>query len=200
MKYLPLALIYSRLAIGGLLVALSCRGVAHFAALAVGLLTLGVLTDVFDGIVARQLNISSEKLRRLDSAVDQVFWGLVLVATYLAWPGFFAQNAAKLWTLLGLEGLTYAVSYLKFRKEIATHSWGAKGWVLVSAAALIQILSTGNSGLLFNISFYLGVLSRVEIIAILLLLPRWTNDVPTCYHALRLRRNQPIRRYKLLNG
>ncbi|MDO7851535.1 CDP-alcohol phosphatidyltransferase family protein [Hymenobacter convexus] len=70
MKYFPLALIYSRLAIGALLVALSYLGVAHFAALAVGLLTLGVLTDVFDGIVARQLNISTEKLRRLDSAVD----------------------------------------------------------------------------------------------------------------------------------
>ncbi|MDO7851534.1 hypothetical protein [Hymenobacter convexus] len=129
-----------------------------------------------------------------------MFWALVLVATYLAWPGFFAYHAGRLWTLLGLESLTYAVSYFKFRKEIATHSWGAKAWVLVSAAALVQILSTGDSGLLFGISFYLGAVSRLEIMAILLLLPRWTNDVPTWYHALLLRRNQPIRRYKLLNG
>lgn len=193
-------LIYSRLLIGGLLVALSCWGAGRFAALAAGLLALGVLTDVFDGIIARHLNVSTEKLRRLDSSVDQVFWALVLVATYLARPEFFAHNAAKLWVLLALEGLTYAVSFLKFRKEVATHSWGAKAWVLVSFAALLQILSTGDSQVLFSACFWFGVLSRVEIVAILLLLRRWANDVPTAYHALLLRQNKPIKRYKLLNG
>ncbi|MBF9221397.1 CDP-alcohol phosphatidyltransferase family protein [Hymenobacter ruricola] len=200
MKLLPIALIYSRLLIGGALLALSCLGVAHFAAWAVDLLALGVLTDVFDGIIARHLGISTEKLRRLDSAVDQAFWALVLVATYVARPTFFAQHAAQLWTLLGLEGLTYAASFLKFRKEVATHSWGAKVWVLVSFAALVQVLSTGESGLLFDACFGLGVLSRLEIVAIVLLLRRWTNDVPTCYHALQLRQHKPIRRHRLFNG
>ncbi|MBJ6110305.1 CDP-alcohol phosphatidyltransferase family protein [Hymenobacter sp. BT523] len=200
MESVPLALVYSRLVIGGLLVACSYGRVAHFGALAVGLIVLGVLTDVFDGIVARQLNVSTEKLRRLDSAIDQVFWGLVLLATYLACPGFFARHATKLWLLLALEGLTYAVSYLRFRKEIATHSWGAKAWVLVSAAALVQILLTAESRVLFAVSFWVGAASRLEIVAIVLLLRTWTNDVPTCFHALRLRQHKPIRRHKLLNG
>jgi CDP-diacylglycerol--glycerol-3-phosphate 3-phosphatidyltransferase len=175
-------------------------GVGHFAAWAVGLLTLGLLTDVFDGIVARRLGVSTEKLRRLDSAVDQAFWALVLVATYLACPSFFARHAAQLWALLALEGFTYAVSYLRFGKEIATHSWGAKAWVLASFAALVQIITTCDSQVLFTASLCLGVASRLEIVAILLLLRRWTNDVPTCYHAWLLRQNKPIRRHKLLNG
>jgi CDP-diacylglycerol--glycerol-3-phosphate 3-phosphatidyltransferase len=166
----------------------------------VGLITLGLLTDVFDGFIARQLGISTEKLRRLDSTIDQAFWLMVLAATYLACPGFFAQNAAKLWTLLAIEGLTYAVSLLKFRKEVATHSWAAKAWVLVSFAALIQIITTCESRLLFEFSFYIGVVSRLEIVAILVLLKKWANDVPTVYHACLLRQNKPIRRHKLLNG
>ncbi|MBF9140994.1 CDP-alcohol phosphatidyltransferase family protein [Hymenobacter properus] len=200
MKQVPLLLIYSRLVIGGALLVLSYQAVAHFAALAVGLLALGVLTDVFDGIVARHLSLSTEKLRRLDSAVDQIFWVLVLGATYLAWPGFFARHTAQLWLLVLLEGLTYAVSLLRFRKEVATHSWGAKAWVLVSLAALIQLLTTGDAGWLFQASFGIGVASRLEIVVIVLLLRRWTNDVPTAYHAWQLRRGRPIRRYKLLNG
>ena len=200
MKHLPIVLIYSRLLIGALLLALSWVGVEHFAAWAVGLLTLGVLTDVFDGIVARQLGVSTEKLRRLDSTIDQLFWALVLAATYLACPDFFARNAALLWTLLGLEALTYAVSYLKFRKEVATHSWGAKAWVLTSLAALVQLLLTGDSGLLFGVSFCIGVLSRLEIVAIILLLRKWTNDVPTVYHASRLRQYKAIKLHKLFNG
>ena len=200
MKHLPITLIYSRLLVGALLVALSWLRVGHFAALAVGLITVGLLTDVFDGIIARQLGISTEKLRRLDSTIDQAFWAMVLVATYLACPSFFAQNAAKLWTLLALEGTTYVVSFLKFRKEVATHSWAAKAWVLVSFVALLQIITTCESQRWFELSVYVGVLSRLEIVAILLLLKKWTNDVPTVYHAGRLRQNKAIRRHKLLNG
>jgi phosphatidylglycerophosphate synthase len=199
-KQVPILLIYSRLAIGGALLGLSCLKVAHFGALAVGLLALGVLTDVLDGIVARHLGVSSEKLRRLDSAVDQVFWASVLGATYLAWPGFFARHAAQLWLLVLLEVLTYAISLLRFRKEVATHSWGAKVWVLVSLAALIQIMTTGDAHGLFLGAFGIGVASRLEIVAIVLLLRHWANDVPTAYHAWRLRHGRPIQRYKLLNG
>jgi len=189
-----------RLALGGLMLALSYAHVSHFPALAVGLLVLGVLSDVLDGIVARHLGVSTEKLRRLDSTIDQVFWALALAAAYLAYPGFFARHAPQLWAVLALEGLTYIVSFVKFRREVATHSWGAKGWVLVSVAALGQLLGTGDTQALFAACMAVGVLSRLEIVAILLLLRQWTNDVPTVYHAWQLRQHRAIRRYKLLNG
>ena len=186
-RHLPLALMYARLALGLVLLALAALQVPHFAALAVGLITAGLLTDVFDGIIARQLGVSTEKLRRLDSTIDQVFWAAVVGAAWVACPGFFAQHAAQLLTLLALEGLTYALCYLKFRKEVATHSWAAKAWVLVSFAALVQIIGSCASGPLFQCAFYLGVLSRLEIGAIILLLRQWANDVPTVWHAGQLR-------------
>lgn len=200
LRQLPLALMYGRLALGLLLLLLAGLAVPHFAALAVALITAGLLTDIFDGIIARQLGVSTEKLRRLDSTIDQVFWAAVVGAAWLACPGFFAQHAAKLLTLLALEGLTYALCYLKFSKEIATHSWAAKAWVLVSFAALVQVIGTCEARGLFEVSFYLGVLSRLEIGVIILLLRRWTNDVPTAWHAAQLRQGRPIKRHKLFNG
>ena len=200
MRNIPLALMYARLVIGLVVLALAWENVAHFAAIAVGLITVGLLTDVFDGIIARQLNISTQKLRRLDSTIDQFFWAMVVGATYLRCPVFFDQNAFKLALLLGLEGLIYSVCFLKFRKEIATHSWAAKIWVLLSFAALLQLIIRCEAGIVFEVSFYVGVFSRLEILVIILLLRRWANDVPTAYHALQLRRNKPIKRHKLLNG
>jgi CDP-diacylglycerol--glycerol-3-phosphate 3-phosphatidyltransferase len=50
------------------------------------------------------------------------------------------------------------------------------------------------------LSFWIGILTRVEVIAILLVLKEWTNDVPTLYHAVRLRQNKLIRRNKFFNG
>ncbi len=200
MKKLPLILIYSRLAIGLIIILLSLLRIDHYAFFAITLLTIGLLTDIFDGIIARRLNISTQLLRRLDSAIDQVFFISVALATYIQCPGFFRTNAAKLIILFGFEALTYLVSFLKFRKEIATHSIGAKIWTLLLFATLIQIIVQCNSGILFNCCFWIGLLTRLEIIAIILTLKKWTNDVPTIYHAIQLRQGKEIKRHKIFNG
>jgi CDP-diacylglycerol--glycerol-3-phosphate 3-phosphatidyltransferase len=158
------------------------------------------LTDILDGIIARHLNISTQKLRRYDSTVDQVFFISVITATYIQCPDFFKTNIYKLAILFGFEILTYAISFLKFRKEIATHSIGAKIWTLLLFATLIQIILQCKSDILFNLCFWIGLLTRCEIIAIIVILKKWTNDVPTFYHALKLRQGKTIKRNKLFNG
>jgi CDP-diacylglycerol--glycerol-3-phosphate 3-phosphatidyltransferase len=168
--------------------------------IAVVLFTTGLLTDIFDGIIARRLNVSSEKLRRLDSSIDQVFFILVAAATYIQCKAFFHNNFVLLAILLGTEALTYVVSFVKFKKEVATHAISSKIWTLILFATLIQIMVACKAPVLFQWCFYVGMISRLEIIAILLLLRRWTNDVPSVYHAILLRKGKEIKRHKLFNG
>ncbi len=200
MKHIPIALIYSRLLIGFGIILLSVFRISHYSFLAITLLSLGLLTDVFDGIIARKLNISSEKLRRLDSGIDQVFFISVAVATYIQCPDFFKTNLVKLIVLGAFEVSTYALSYIKFKKEIATHSIGAKIWTLTIFATLVEIMIRCESVVLFEICFWLGLATRLEILAIVLTLKKWTNDVPSIYHAMRLRQGKEIKRNKLFNG
>ena len=200
MHAIPLALIYLRLLLGVVLFALSWWSWPGYGAFAVALMAFGLLSDVFDGIVARHLGVSTTRLRRLDSAVDQLFWCLVAGACLVVWPGFFRQNYLPITVLLGLEAATYALSYLRFRREVATHSLGAKLWTLLLFATLAQVLLSGDSRLLFFGCVGVGILSRVEILSILVVLPRWTNDVPSLYHAIRLRQGKAIRRNQLFNG
>ena len=47
------------------------RGAGKIAAL---VLILGFVSDVYDGIVARRFGVATTGLRRLDSAVDTVFY------------------------------------------------------------------------------------------------------------------------------
>jgi len=164
------------------------------------LIGIGLVSDIFDGIIARRLNISSQKLRRLDSLADQIFWILIAIACYLLSPIFFSDNINFIILLVLSELMIYAISYLKFRKEVATHAIASKIWTLVLAATLIELIYTSNSHLLFQICFYLGIVTRLEIIAILLLLKKWTADVPSVYHAILIRNNLPIKRNKLFNG
>lgn len=197
---IPEALIYSRLFIGLLMIVLSSIHLTNYPVISISLLTIGLLTDIFDGIIARQLNISTQKLRRLDSSIDQVFFISVAVATFIHCPSFFTSNAPQLIILLSVEALTYLISFIKFRKEIATHSIGAKLWTLLLFATLVQIIAQCQSTVLFSICFWAGIITRMEIIAIILVLKKWTNDVPTFYHSILLRKEKEIKRNKMFNG
>jgi len=200
MNKIPVALIYARLLTGVCVLLLSILRIDHYNVIAVVLFVTGLLTDIFDGIIARRLNVSSEKLRRMDSNVDQVFFVLVAVATYIQCKAFFYNNYIMLFILLGTEALTYVVSFIKFKKEVATHAIASKVWTLILFATLIQIMLACKAPVLFQWCFYAGMVSRLEIIAILLFLRKWTNDVPTVYHAVLLRKGKEIKRHKLFNG
>jgi len=197
---IPKALIFLRLSLGVMILIFSIFQIKNYSSIALILFSAGMLTDIFDGIIARQLNISSKNLRRLDSTVDQLFFILVAIATFIQSPQFFYQNKIKLIILLSAETLAYLICFLKFRKEIATHSILSKVWSLILFATILQIIITRNSIVLFDICFYMGVVTRLEIIAIILVLRKWTNDVPWLYHAILLRQGKTIRRHKLFNG
>ena len=197
---IPTALIFSRLIIGLIILFLSIVQVDNYKIFAITLLSVGLLTDIFDGIIARQLNISTQRLRRLDSTIDQIFFISVAVATYIQCPDFFKANVYKLTLLLGIEVLTYLISFLKFKKEIATHSIGAKIWTLLLFATFVQIILQCQSIFLFNLCFWVGMFTRLEIIAIIMTLKVWTSDVPTFYHSVKLRKGKEIKRHKIFNG
>lgn len=198
--HIPILLIYSRLLFSAIILLLSLTQPQHYRIVISTLLIVGLLTDVFDGIIARKLNVSTVKLRRLDSFIDQIFWLSALVGSYLICKEFFKENALLLGVLLGVEGLTYFISYLKFKKEVATHAILSKVWTLTILATFVQIINTCDSSWLFATCFYVGMITRIEIIAILIIIKKWENDVPSLYHAILIRQGKPIKRNKLFNG
>lgn len=197
---IPSLLIYSRLIIGFVIIFLSVSHLPSIRSIIAALIVLCLITDIFDGIIARRLNISSQKLRRMDSSVDQVFWICCLIGAYFVCPDFFIANWLKLLILVFVEVLTYVVSFIRFKKEVATHAISSKIWTMTIMGALIQVVVSCNSTIVFNICFWLGIITRFEIIAILLIIKEWTNDVPSVYHAILLRKGEPIKRNKLFNG
>lgn len=197
---IPKALIYFRLVIGVVLLVLGITGPTDQRPLIVLLMSVGLLTDIFDGIIARRLGVSTRQLRRLDSSVDQFFFLAASAVAFFLCPAFFEFHSARLIILLASEGLAYLICLIRFRKEIATHSIGSKIWALLLFATLTQIILQCQSGVLFELCFWTGILTRLEIAAILLTLRTWTSDVPSFYHAIQLRKGREIKRNKLFNG
>ncbi|WP_091164767.1 CDP-alcohol phosphatidyltransferase family protein [Mucilaginibacter sp. P25] len=200
MKKIPLLLILSRVLFGIIIIALSLIQCLYFRNIIIILMILGLLSDIFDGIIARRLNVSSPMLRRLDSGVDQFFWLSIVAGCYITCPQFFKDNLLKISLLVAMEAGCYAISYIRFGKEVATHAISSKFWTLVLLATMIQVTVSCSSVILFNICFYLGIATRIEIIGMLLIIKEWTNDIPTIYHAFLIRNGKEITRHKLFNG
>ena len=57
---------------------------------------LAFVTDIFDGVVARRLGISTATLRRLDSFADSVFYLCALWAVWVLHPAVILENGALL--------------------------------------------------------------------------------------------------------
>ncbi|RYD98552.1 MAG: CDP-alcohol phosphatidyltransferase family protein [Sphingobacteriales bacterium] len=198
MKKLPLLLVLLRPLLGLLLLLL--RDHPYFYGVAITLVSAGLLSDIFDGIIARRLGVATPLLRRLDSAADNVFWLTLALTAYLRFPPFFSTHALSIAVLLGTETACYVISFVRFGKEVATHAIASKLWTLVLFATLLQLLLSGTAPVLYPLCFGAGLATRLEIIGIILLLPRWTTDVPGLRSALRLRRGKPVHHYKLFNG
>ncbi|MFP5438484.1 MAG: CDP-alcohol phosphatidyltransferase family protein [Bacteroidia bacterium] len=200
MKKIPHLLICFRLLLGPLMIYLSCRFGESIRVYLIVLLVAGILSDIFDGIIARGQNVSTASLRRMDSQTDLVFW---LCAGWCAWllnPEIVLGNKYAILLLFIMEGLTYIFSIAKFGKETCTHALLSKLWGIMLFVAFISILGFGYAGLPFALAIVFGIISHVDVYLIIFLLPQWTHDVPSAWHAWQIRQGRQIRKYKIFNG
>ena len=193
-------LIYLRMLLGPLLCLLCYLKVPAFPFFAVLIVLLGLLSDIFDGINARRQGISEERLRRMDSMADQLFFICIALTTYFTSREFYQHHTLEVLLLLSSEALIYLVSYCRFQRGVATHSIGAKLWTLFLTATLIELFIRNKSGWLFQVTIWLGIATRLEILGILIVVTSWAHDVPSIWHAWKLRKGLPVKRHKLFNG
>ncbi|SKB97997.1 CDP-diacylglycerol--glycerol-3-phosphate 3-phosphatidyltransferase [Soonwooa buanensis] len=164
------------------------------------LMYLGLFSDIFDGIIARKAGVASEKLRRLDSQTDLVFWLSIGVATYLLFPELIKQNKVPIILIFVMEALCYIISFAKFGKETCTHAFLSKMWGLSLLLAFTSLLGFEYAGWAFRTSVVLGLISHLDVILIILILPKWQHDIPSCYHAWRIRHGKSIKKNIYFNS
>ncbi len=200
MKKIPIILIYSRILIAILVLFAGLGRMENYKEWISFLMIAGLITDIFDGIIARKLNISTEKLRILDSNVDQVFWLTVIATIFYLNSDFILKNILWVFFIVALEALAYVISYQKFKRTIATHSILAKFWTISLVVFLVSLTLNSTSHWPFLICIVLGIISRIEIILIILKLKTWTTDVPSILSVSKINQGIAIKKNKLFNS
>jgi len=200
MKNIPILLIAFRFILGPGMIALTYANGAVLRTELMVLLLLGVLSDIFDGIVARHTNTSTAALRRMDSQTDLVFWVCAGWCSWLLNPEIIIENRFAITTIFVMEGLTYVFSFLKFGKETCTHALLSKLWGITLFIAFLSLIGFGYGGVSLALAVIFGIISHIDVYLIILFLPKWTHDVPSSWHAWQIRKGKSIKRNKMFNG
>lgn len=185
LRHIPAALVFSRLLAGPVLLWAALAGAGGFWL--VGILVYVFLSDVFDGVLARRLQVVTARLRVADSWVDTLFYACVALAVWHLHRALLAPFLGPLLVVLGLMGVNWGVAMLRFRRPLSFHAYSSKLWGLSLFAASVALLGFSYAGWFLWAAVAVGIAGHLEGFAMTLILPRWAHDVSGIPAALRLR-------------
>ena len=147
-----------------------------------------LLSDIFDGVLARRWGCDTAAVRLFDSMSDTVFYLCVAIAIAIGQPQVWRDSAGLLIALMSLEAARLVLECAKFGKPASYHSYLAKAWGLVMAVAVVGVFAWPSARMLVPVALLFGIACNVEGLAMSLLLQLWHRDVKTLAAVWQLRR------------
>lgn len=153
----------------------------------IALIATSLATDVLDGFLARRLNAFSEFGRKLDSAADYLTLITGLFGIALLWPEIVRRELG--WVASGLTAFFVVIVYgfIRLGRAPCYHTWASKAGAVLAAFSMVPLLA-GWSAVPFHIAIVIQICAGLEELAIVLLVPSHQGEMPSLWHAVRLRR------------
>ncbi|QXE24414.1 CDP-alcohol phosphatidyltransferase [Richelia sinica FACHB-800] len=145
------------------------------------------ISDIFDGIIARRLGVSTANLRQADSWADVCLFGCVFISAWLVYSEVLISYRLPLLSVVVVQLLWWIINLVKYGKPASYHTYSAKFWGLTLFIAIVSLFGFNYAGLALWLTCIAGVIHTIEEIAMTLILPVWTHDVLSIFHALKIR-------------
>jgi CDP-diacylglycerol--glycerol-3-phosphate 3-phosphatidyltransferase len=185
LAWIPYALVGSRIVAGPIL--LVCVATRHLGVPFLALLIAAVVTDILDGMIARRLGTSSERLRQLDGFADLALYGQLFMGAVLLDPATFRSLAGPIAVLFAGQVVLYASCLMRYGRPPSYHGVTAKAWGLGLTVAFIAIFCARETEAGVWVALILGYINTLDELAMTALLPAWHTDVLNVAAACRLR-------------
>jgi len=149
---------------------------------------VAVLSDWFDGKLARRWNTATAGLRQADSIADTVYVIAIAISLWLSHHDIVMTHIWGICAVIALECLRYPLDWWRFGRGASYHALSAKLFGFSIVIAVSAIMMFDYAGPLLWISLAIGVISEMEGVLISLVLPVWTHDVASLKRALEIKR------------
>ena len=101
---------------------------------------IAVFSDIFDGIIARRLQVSTIQLRQADSWADICLYLCVAISTWLVYPQVLRDFQVPLLLGVAAQLSLFSLSLIKFGKFPSFHTYSAKIWGLTLLILLAKVI------------------------------------------------------------
>lgn len=173
-----------RIACVPVLLALAAQG-ARTAFLV--LFAFGLLSDALDGPLARRLGQETAFGARLDQWGDFALWAALPLAAWWLWPETIRREAWYVVLAVSCMLLPTAIAFLKYRAVPGYHTWSVKLGAIAMGVAL-PLLLLFDIAWPFRAAALFQIVCAIDELGITWLSAECRNDVPSLWHAARIRR------------
>ncbi|MCG8470715.1 MAG: CDP-alcohol phosphatidyltransferase family protein [Desulfobacterales bacterium] len=156
-------------------------------------LTTAMISDLFDGSIARLLEHTTELGAKLDSAADFLLALAVLPCIWWLWPHLIEAEFPYFLIILMGSAMQITCGVIKFRKAPSYHTLASKAATFLISCSLLTLLFTQKISTPFRFSAILHLAATADSLLITLILPRWYYNVPSAWHAFTILRDEKKR-------
>ncbi|MFN5182333.1 MAG: CDP-alcohol phosphatidyltransferase family protein [Bacteroidota bacterium] len=141
------------------------------------LISLNLISDLLDGIIARKLKCQSAKGAMLDSIGDLLNVILMIAGVYFFEQKFFIENFIYLSISIFLFLSVIAYGFFKYGKPASFHTWLSKFSAVFLGIFFMVLFFIGPFECFFYLTIFFTVLSQIEELILIYLIPFWRTDV-----------------------
>jgi phosphatidylglycerophosphate synthase len=184
MAKIPFVLVWIRLALS------PCFLIGYFAGgpgwLYVTMLLVGIVSDIFDGVLARRWNCVTPGLRRFDSNVDTLFYGLAGVTAVLLRSAFLSPWLIGFAVMFGLFLTQNVINGIRYGRQPSYHMWSGKLWSIALVVALTGLFINRPAAWAIDLVIVLGIYNSLEGIIASLISDKPVTDVRSVFDVIQL--------------
>jgi len=149
------------------------------------LLTINLITDVLDGLIARCFNMQTEFGARLDSIADFGTYIAAIAGVFFFKASDFQPHLVSFFVFIFLLCFAHILSLIKFRRLPSLHlySWKIGGYI--QGAFFIVLFVFGFYPLFYYIVIIWGILAFCEHIIIQLIIKQMQSNAKGLYWVLK---------------
>jgi phosphatidylglycerophosphate synthase len=147
---------------------------------------LGLLSDVLDGMLARRLGQQSDFGARLDQWGDFALWLVLPFGAWWLWRDIVVRESAYVVLAIAAMVVPTAVAYAKYRAVPGYHTWSVKTGAILMGIG-VPLLLVFDYPWPFRLAALFQLVCAIDELGITVLLAQCHHDVPSVFHAARLR-------------
>ena len=141
------------------------------------LITLNLISDLLDGMVARWLKCQTSRGATLDSIGDLLTVSLIIIGTYFFERKFFIEQVVIIGSTVLLFVLVLISGFIRYRKPGSFHTYLSKFAALLLGVFFIMLFFLKVYKPFFYCTMIITMLSLLEEFILILMIREWTSNV-----------------------